>query len=142
MNTYKIEVRGLTTIPYQAVADTPGQAKYQCYKYFTDELSYVLGFDDFLKRMEYCHKIGGFKPSDLFGDKEMFDRMKQARGIDFAYRGMRIEVWGKMGTIVGSNSGLNLNVVMDGTCCIDNCHPWYRTKYFNRKGNMIREFKD
>ncbi|MBU2703665.1 hypothetical protein Ga0466249_004813 [Sporomusaceae bacterium BoRhaA] len=142
MNTYKMEVRGLTTIPYQAVADTPGQAKYQCYKYFTDELSYDLGFDDFFKRIEYCRKIGGFKPRDLFGDWGTFDRMKQARDIEFAYMGMRIEVCGKRGTIVGSNSSLSLDVVMDGTCWTENCHPWYRTKYFDRKGNVIREFKN
>lgn len=139
MNTYELEVNGLTTIPYQAIAETPSKAKYQCFKYFTDELSYDLGFKDFLKRVKYCRKTGGFKPSDLFGDKQMFERMKEWRNIPFAYMGMRIEVCGKTGSIVGSNSGMNLDVCFDGKCCADNCHPGYMTRYFDRKGNVLMD---
>ncbi|CQR73325.1 hypothetical protein SOV_51090 [Sporomusa ovata DSM 2662] len=142
MNTYVMEVNGLTHEPYQAIAETASKAKYECFRYFTLELSYDLDFKEFLHSLEYCRKIGGFKPSDLYGDREMFERMKVMRDIPFAYMGMRIEVCGKMGTIVGSNSGLNLDVVKDGTCYKDNCHPWYRTRYFDRNGYVIAEYGD
>ena len=124
---------GLTREPYRAIDETAAKAKWQCFRYFTLELSYDLSFKDFLKSLSYCRKIGGFKPSDLYGDREQFDRIKKARGIEFAYIGMRIEVCGKMGTIVGGNDCMNLDVVKDGTYYTDNCHPWYKTKYFGPK---------
>lgn len=139
MNTYQIEVAGLTHVPYQTIAETPSKAKYECFKYFTDELNYDLSFKEFVISLEYCRKIGGFKPKDLFGDKDMFNRMKESRDIDFAYMGMRIEVCGKMGTIVGSNSSMNLDVCFDNTHWTDNCHPGYMARYFDDKGNVLMD---
>lgn len=139
VNTYQLEVAGLTRIPHTVIAETPGQAKYQCFRYFTNELSYVLDFKEFLQSLEYCRKVGGFSPRDLFGDREQFDRMKEMRGIEFAHMGMRVEVCGQMGTIVGAND-MNLNVVYDGWYHADNCHPWYRVKYFDKKGNIVAEY--
>lgn len=95
----------------------------------------------FLKSVSICKKLRPFCVSDLFVDKEQFDRMKGMRGIEFAYQGMRIEVAGKMGTIVGSNQSLNLDVVFDGSYYKSNCHPWWETVYFDRKGNVVADYR-
>jgi hypothetical protein len=60
----------------------------------------------------------------LFNDKEQFERICKNRGITFAYQGMKIEVAGKQGTIVGGNRSCNLDVVFDGERIASNCHPW------------------
>lgn len=43
---------------------------------------------------------------------------------------------------LGSNSALNLDICFDGRCWRENCHPWWRVKYFDSKGNLVREFGD
>ena len=136
MNTYEVLVNGMS--PYRAVSESPAKAKYDCFIYISDV--WDITFGQFLKEVLSCRKIGAFKPSDLFGDREQFERVKQARGIEFAYMGMRVEVCGKPGTIVGGNDSLNLNVVYDGWYHADNCHPWYRVKYFDKKGNIVAEY--
>jgi hypothetical protein len=136
MNTYEI-VFNYDKHTKNVVAETASKAKYKLFLELQD--CFDCTFKEFLGFIK-CKTLGKFKPEDLFGDEEQFDRMKEMRDIPFAYMGMKIEVCGKMVTIVGSNGGLNLNVVKDGTCYIDNCHPWYKTKYFDSKGNVIREY--
>jgi hypothetical protein len=118
---------------------TASAAKYACYREFSD--AWDMTFLEFLKIIK-VHKVGTFKPSDLFGDSESFERVCKNRNIGFAYMGMRIEVSGKMGTIVGSNSSCNLNVCFDGTWWSEKCHPWWKTRYFDREGNVIAEYAD
>jgi hypothetical protein len=137
--TYKIKISG-DDHTYQATGETPGRAKYNFYLRLSDCCDITFG--EFLKKIIFCRILHQFRPSDLFGDKKQFDRMKEMRGIDFAYQGMRIEVAGKMGTIVGSNSSLNLDVVFDGKYWADNCHPWWKTKYFDRNGNIAKDFTE
>lgn len=62
------------------------------------------------------------------------------RNLPFVKRGMRIEVDGKMGTITSGNRSGNLNVRFDGEKYPQNCHPWWKTKYFDKQGNIIKEF--
>lgn len=135
MNTYAITRYGRTT---SAFGKTAGQAKYN--EYLHSESGYTFG--DWLKTIESCRLAHKFRPSDLFGDIECFNHMKQQRDIDFAYMGMRVEVDGKPGVIVGSNMSLNLDVCSDGECWKSNCHPWWRVKYFDSNGNLVKEFKD
>lgn len=137
MNTYEIEFRD--GHKSTAIGETAGKAKYD---YYLDIADLVDGFRDFLKRVLSCKKLRRFSPRDLFGDKGQFDRMTGMRGIEFAYRGMKVEVCGKPGVIVGSNSSLNLDVVFDGQYHKSNCHPWYETRYFDRKGNVVADYVD
>jgi hypothetical protein len=67
--------------------------------------------------------------------------MADMRGIKFAYQGMKVSVCGQMGTIVGSNQSLNLDVVFDGQYHRNNCHPWHETVYFDRKGNVVADYR-
>jgi hypothetical protein len=140
MNTYEIELKH-SDHKMQFVAETRSKAKYACFRYFRDDVEWDIDFVDFLKSIYTCRKIHSFHVSDLFGDREQFNRMAKMRGIDFAYQGMRIAVEGKMGSIVGSNSSLNLDVVFDGQYHESNCHPWWETVYFDRKRNVVADYR-
>lgn len=77
----------------------------------------------------------------MFGDKKQFDRMCDLRGITFAYQGMKMEVCGKSGIIVGSNSSLNLQVAFDNEPWeTANCHPHYETIYYDKDGNVVANY--
>ena len=54
--------------------------------------------------------------------------------IKFAYQGMKIEVCGQVGIIVGSTSGLNLQVAYYSDPWTSyNCHPYYETVYYDKR---------
>ena len=74
-------------------------------------------------------------------NKIAFEDMKEARGLDFLERNMLVEVDGKGGKVVG-NHGHNLLVKFDGFKQSSNCHPHWKTKYYNKQGEMIKEYKD
>lgn len=67
--------------------------------------------------------------------------MKFHRGIDFAFIGMMVEVDGDIGTIAGFNGSANLDVVFANRLKYgnrkSNCHPFWRVKYFDAKGEII-----
>lgn len=136
MNTYNIELTDghISTV----IAETPGKARYDLFRHLSD--IWDMTFKDFLGMVVSCKKAWKFKVSDLFGCPNNFARVIKERGIDFAYQGMKIEVAGKMGTIVGGNDSMNLDVVFDGQHWTDNCHPWYETRYFDRKGNVVADY--
>ena len=136
MNTYGIEFEDHIE---HVVAETPGKAKYKFYK--QHEIDDCMEFGDYLKCVR-CFLIHKFKISDLFTQNvEMFERMREQRGIEFACIGMTVEVNGHKGIIVGSNSSLNLDVCFDGSHCAMNCHPHYKVKYFDINGNLIKEYE-
>jgi hypothetical protein len=84
------------------------------------------------------HLLHKFKVSDLFTqDIQGAQRTFSYRGIEFAHIGMRIQVNGKMGTICGTNSSCNLDVCFDGNNFVTNCHPNYKTKYYDKAGSLI-----
>ncbi len=85
--------------------------------------------------------LGNMKPSDLFGDAEMFNRIAEYRGIEFAYQGMSIDVAGRLGTIVGGNCHSNLDVIFEDYTTPSNCHPTWETTYFAEDGTIIKDFK-
>lgn len=137
MNTYAITLWNHTS---SAIGETAGKAKYSFFK--EREIGDSIDFVDFLKQVR-CKLVHKFHVQDLFTQNiERFQHMKESRDIEFAHLGMKVEVDGKPGIIVGSNSSLNLDVCFDGEHWESNCHPWYRVKYFDNKGNIIREFGD
>ncbi len=72
---------------------------------------------------------------------ERFMENARYRNIPFAYVGMRVEVDGKPGVITGHNSSANLNVLFDNGQVM-NCHPNWMMKYFDKRGHLIKEFKE
>jgi len=136
MNTYAITLWDNTETE---IAATPGKAKYQFFR--GHEIGDMIEFGDFVKKVK-CHLVHKFKVEDLFTPHiEEFERMKKSRGIEFAYLGMRVEMNGKKGTIVGYY-GMNLLICLDGNWWGDNCHPWWKMKYFDNDGNLIKEFTE
>lgn len=144
MNTYEVWVQwNEWDDPWcrQTVqGETAGKAKYAFWEYLQDGL-WEEPFGEVVKKLR-CRKIGGFRVSDLFTSPVTFREVCERRAIDFAYQGMKIEVDGQPGVIVGANNSMNLDVCFDGRYYAENCHPWWKTKYFDRKGNLIKEFND
>ncbi len=86
-----------------------------------------------------------FRPTDLFGDIEKFERMKELRNITFAYMGMKV-IFKSIsrgllkGIIVGSNDSLNLDICFDGTNFKENCHPHYNLIYLDNNEKVLMEY--
>lgn len=135
MKTYSILFFQLTE---NVVAETAGKAKYSYWKKIND--CYDIEFKGFLKSAK-CRFVNKFKYADLFtknlGD---FNETIQRRNIEFAHLGMRVEVCGKSGRIVGCNDSLNLDVCFDGEHWRTNCHPHHKIKYFDNNNSVIAEF--
>lgn len=73
---------------------------------------------------------------------ENFKRCLRYRGIPFAYIGMRVEVGGQPGVIVGHNGSANLDVEFtsgEWTGQVLNCHPHSEIRYFD-DGQVIADF--
>lgn len=70
------------------------------------------------------------------------DYVKENRGLPFVKRGMRVEYTynGKKGVITGGNSSGNINVRFDGQKHSENCHPRWKMIYFDKNGDLIKEF--
>jgi hypothetical protein len=115
------------------VATSPSQAKYKYWKEMDFYDSFSECFTCFEVRLE-----GG----PLWPTSEAFRGNARYRGIPFAYCGMRVEVAGKLGVIVGHNSSANLDVLFDGWDHPSNCHPWWEVKYFDRAGGVIVEYTE
>lgn len=137
MNTYSIDYCGYTK---NIQAETPAKAKYQLYldarEWFDD------GFKNFIHCIKSVRLVHKFRVSDLFGDREHFQNMKESRNIPFAEIGMKISVNGKKGVICGSNHSSNLDVCFDGTWYVENCHPYWQTVYYDDKGNVIKNYEE
>jgi len=125
---------------HMEIAETSGKAKYQYYQYLQDGI-WEAPFREIVKHLK-CKKVGLADVQYLFGDKEQFDRICENRGISFAYQGMKIEVAGKLGTIVGGNRSNNLDVVFDGQWNKSSCHPWWETRYFNEEGKVLEDYRE
>ncbi|WP_339265102.1 hypothetical protein [Paenibacillus sp. FSL R5-0470] len=93
--------------------ETAGKAKYSFWEYLQDGL-WEEKFGTVVKKLR-CRKIGGFKVSDLFTNPATFREICERRAIDFAYQGMKIEVDGQCGVIVG---GMKVTM-FERTICID-----------------------
>ncbi len=118
---------------HNVIAETPSKAKYKCFlENWSEFWEWHECFAGFTVK-----KIGDPSPSYFFNSTG-FQQMKESRGIDFASLGMEIDVAGKRGVIVGSNSSLNLDVYFDGI--IHNCHPCWKTTYYDNAGRTIKSF--
>ena len=72
-------------------------------------------------------------------------KVAERRGLPFIRIGMRIEVDGHPGVVAGGNDSDNFDVFfVGGPHCgqTGNCHPWWMTRYFDRGGKVLAEFRD
>ncbi|MCL5117030.1 MAG: hypothetical protein M1272_07770 [Firmicutes bacterium] len=67
--------------------------------------------------------------------------VREKRGLPFLKRGMRVMVNGRMGHVT-SGYGLNIMVRFDGLKFSQNCHPEWRTVYYDEEGTVVADFRD
>lgn len=141
MNTYLVELYRYGTKAVQAKSRSA--AKYAAYKDY--DVTGGLGFLEYLRWVKSVRLLHRFRASDLYEDPELFERMKLARGIPFAYIGEKVVLHSQnrgdlTGVICGANDSYNLDVCFEGTTWTENCHPKYRLTYYNDAGEVVAEF--
>ncbi|WP_144561611.1 MFS transporter [Bacillus mycoides] len=122
----------------EIVAENEKEARFQYYRNFTNQRGYFeMDFQEFMKFVK-CENLGLADVTQLFGKEKHFRNMCKRRKITFAYRGMRVQILGRMGTIVG-NCKTNLLVVFDGDAHMYNCDPRFEIAYFSKEGRIIKD---
>ena len=86
MNTYIVEVHEYGQKMVQAKSRSA--AKYAAYLDY--DVTGGLGFKEYLKWIKSVRLVHKFRPSDLYGDVDQFERMKAARNIPFAFMGQKV----------------------------------------------------
>ena len=74
-----------------------------------------------------------------------FKRNAEYRNVEFAYCGMVIDINGRKGVIVGHNDSANLNILFtegEYKGKVLNCHPNWKTTYYDSKGEIIKSFNE
>lgn len=66
--------------------------------------------------------------------------VREVRHMPFLRRGMRVDVNGKGGKVTSAYSA-NIMVRLDGSNFSVNCHPHWRTTYYDASGNIIKDYK-
>lgn len=124
-------------------AETRSKARYKLYKKMTDEynIEWKDGFRGFLEGIR-TKRIGTNGVNDLYGSEYDFKIMTERRDILFAEQGMMVNINGKYGIIVGSNTSCNLDVYFPCLGHTDNCHPWWEATYYDKAGEVIKDFKE
>jgi hypothetical protein len=132
VKAYEIGVKSRPEFGQTVYAITAGKAKY----------SYLLDVQDCWPDVQFkdltCRSLG-----TCFSSGEDFKRTARKRGVEFAEIGMRVEVDGEPGVIVGKNDSANFDVLFTGPKHRGNtlnCHPNWKFKYFAADGSLIKEF--
>ena len=89
-----------------------------------------------------CKTLGDVE----FHTTERFKQNAKYRGIEFAYCGMKVQLGENFGWIVGHNSSANLDVLFykgkpSYVGHTLNCHPNWKMKYFDKQGNIIKDYE-
>ena len=74
--------------------------------------------------------------------EEAYQKLKRTahdRGVSFAEIGMRVEMDGRAGVIIGSNSSANFDILFEDGY-VGNCHPNWKMTYFAEDGSVIKIF--
>lgn len=135
MNTYKILLKAYETETL-ICAETAGKAKYQHYLQLDEVFE---SFDTYLRFVKECRCLRKAKKEDYFRKDRDFERTKNYRGVPLADYGTDVELNGKRGFIIGSNSSCNFDVRFDDG--IFNCHPNYELIYFTENGEILYDFR-
>ncbi len=114
-------------------------AKYHFYKQLKKQGIINMPFEQ-LEPFLTCEYKGVVDIATLFGKEEPFRKMCNFRRIPFAKRGMRVEVQGRKGTIVG-NCKNDLFIVLDDNPHKFRFNPHWEIVYFNEKGEIIKDYR-
>jgi hypothetical protein len=83
------------------------------------------------------------KAGGLYSSSD-FVRTASYRNVPFARCGMKVEVDGRAGVIVGHNSSANFDVLFtdgENKGLVLNCHPNWMMKYFDEDGKEVLDGK-
>lgn len=98
-----------------------------------------MSYSDF-KKIAICEYVGLDNLEQFYSKEKYFLRMCKFRKIEFAYMGMRVEIAGKMATIVG-NHKTDLLVVYDGMPHESKADPRWEIIYFGKNGEIVRDWR-
>ncbi|SDY43599.1 hypothetical protein [Bacillus sp. 166amftsu] len=118
------------------VAGTDVKAKYEYFLKFKHRFL-TMNAHEFMKFVK-CENLGVHSITPSPRNKVAFRRMCKKRKIDFVYVGMRVEVVGRMGTIIG-NCKNNLLVIFDGDVHGCDCDPRFEIAYFDKDEQIIKD---
>lgn len=129
---YECSVDGLDWATAVVTALTRSKARYQRYL----DLNEAWEIPITAIRVRSLGPVGIVQPMRLH-------RTAIQRGLEFVHAGMAIEVEGHRGVIADCNDSANWDVLFTegphkGQTL--NCHPTWKTRYFDEHGNLIREF--
>lgn len=128
-----------SSLTYNQVGSSASNARYGFFLEHISDSNET--YKDYFKVIK-SRRIDGYDISCLFGDEIKLERVKKFRDIDFVYLGMRIQVDGKYGVVVGANNHNNLDIVFDGTVTKSNVHPHWETVYYNSNNEVIKSYKN
>ncbi len=70
----------------------------------------------------------------------MLEQVRRGRKMPWLKRGLVVDVDGTMGTVVGGNASMNIQVRFAGMRHACNCHPTWQTTYY-QDGEVVAEYK-
>ncbi|MCH4566068.1 MFS transporter [Bacillus sp. ES1-5] len=120
------------------VAETEGKARFLYWQQFRTKLL-TMPMAEFMKFVK-CENEGVFDIKRMYSTEQAFKKMQNFRNLHFVYMGMRVNVAGMWGTIVG-NWKTNLFVLFDGEIEKHNCHPYWEIAYYDDEGNVVRNYQ-
>ncbi|UOX98396.1 MFS transporter [Bacillus cereus] len=120
------------------VAETEGKARFLYWQKFRTKLL-TMPMAEFMKFVK-CENEGVFDIKRMYSTEQVFKKMQNFRNLHFAYMGMRVNVAGMWGTIVG-NWKTNLFVLFDGEIEKHNSHPYWEIAYYDDEGNVVRNYQ-
>lgn len=134
MNQYEIKLRHYNASD-MVRAETAAKAKYQHFLQLGDL------FRDFLEYLSFVDSIHCVsKECDHFTsiESKTFLRTKEYRGVPCATIGMKVQMNGQTGYIVGANDSCNFDVAFPNG--VYNCHPNHNIVYFGDDGSVVYDF--
>ncbi|MGG1340137.1 hypothetical protein ABE244_06065 [Bacillus toyonensis] len=130
-----IEIEGKSHA-MEIAADSKDQAISMYYTHFKLNKTNML-FADF-KRWVICEQLGFDNIEQFFGSEAEFEKMCRYRRIEFAYMGMRVQIAGRMATIIGNNKS-DLAVIYDNIPQVFAADPCWEVVYFDKNGKVIKK---
>lgn len=122
----------------EITANSEAQAVSMYYKEFKDNKTNIL-FPIF-KELVNCESLGLDNLEQFYSKESNFIKMCKYRKIEFARMGMRVQIAGKMATIVG-NYKSDLLVIYDGFAFESKADPRWQIVYFDETGEIVRDFR-
>lgn len=69
------------------------------------------------------------------------EEIRASRNLPFLKRGMRLNMAGSWGRLVGGGTSGYLRVLFDGSKRVSNCHPTWEMTFYGDFGEVIANYK-